>query len=527
MEQIGEDVQAMMMDKNRSNKKLVLAGLMIGLIFSELDETVVSTAMPTIIRELHGLSLYGWVAGVYMLAITTFMPILGKLADIYGRKRVYLCCMALFITGSIISGLAPSMEVLLIGRGVQGIGAGGMMPLALAIIGDTYPLEQRAKIQSLIGPMMILPQLLGPTVGGYLVGNVNWHWVFLINIPIGLLAAAVLSIGMRESRGEEKRSIDWAGAATLVCALLSLLLAPVLIDNKGYSWSSPVIIGLLIAFVLFTALLIFIEKRVKEPIIPLHMFRNRSVVVLSSIVFILMLGIMGGIATFPFFAQNVMGLTPTASGYLNLAFMAGAIPSSILNGFLITKVPYRNLFITCFILPIVGYIMLTQIGLSTTVVYIVATFFILGLGIGVLFGSDNLIVQESVDKADSAAALSTVQLFQALGATIGLSIFGSLLARHIKTGVADMADQLPAGTADNIATGGIPKGISHDLLIKVQSVFATSFRNIFEISLGFVIAAFILCWFLKKEVLTKREDDDSAKGAGTGAAATTTAAVAE
>ncbi|WP_219833901.1 MDR family MFS transporter [Paenibacillus sp. R14(2021)] len=502
-----------MIETKKSNKRLVLIGLMLGLIFAELDETVVSTAMPTIIRELHGLSLYGWVAGVYMLAVTMFMPILGKLADLYGRKRVYLSCMALFMTGSIVSGLAGSMTMLLVGRGIQGIGAGGLMPLALVIIGDTYPLEQRAKIQSLFGPLMILPQLLGPTVGGYMVGHVNWHWVFLINIPVGLIAASVLSIGMRESRGQEKRSIDWLGAGTLVAALLSLLLTPVLIDNQGLSWSSPLIIGLLVLSGLLTALFIYIERRAEEPIIPLRLFRNRSVVVLSAIVLILMLGIMGGIATFPFFAQNVMGLTPTAAGYLMLAFMAGAIPSSIVNGFLITKVPYRNLFIACFLLPIVGFYLLTQIDISTTIVYIVVTFFILGLGIGVLFGSDNLIVQESVDKADSGSALGTVQLFQALGATIGLSIFGSLLARHINTGVSGLADQLPEGTAKNIATGGIPDGLPHELLVKVQTVFAESFQHIFNISFVFVIAAFVACWFLKKEVLQKREEDTAAPAA--------------
>jgi EmrB/QacA subfamily drug resistance transporter len=500
----------MMIMRKENNKKLVLTGLMIGLIFAELDETVVSTAMPTIIRELHGLSLYGWVAGVYMLAVTMFMPILGKLADLYGRKRVYLSCMALFITGSIVSGLASSMTMLLVGRGIQGIGAGGLMPLALVIIGDTYPLEQRAKIQSLFGPMMILPQLLGPTVGGYLVGHVNWHWVFLINIPIGLTAAVFMYIGMRETRSDEKRTIDWSGAFTLILALLSLLLAPVLIDNNGLSWSSPIIIGMLILSALFIALFIWIESKVKEPIIPLHLFRNRNVVVLSLLVLILMLGIMGGIATFPFFAQNVMGLTPTAAGYLTLAFMAGAIPSSILNGFLITKVPYRSLFIVCFILPIVGFILLSQIGISTTVLYIIVTFFILGLGIGVLFGGDNLIVQESVDKEHSGVALGTVQLFQALGATIGLSVFGSLLARHIKEGVAGLADQLPEGKAENIATGGIPSGLAPDLLVKIQTVFADAFRNIFVISLVFVIAAFFICWFLKKEVLSKKAETEQA-----------------
>ncbi|WP_051621073.1 MDR family MFS transporter [Paenibacillus sp. UNC451MF] len=486
---------------------MVLIGLILGLIFAELDETIVSTAMPTIVRELHGLSLYGWVAGIYMLALTMFMPILGKLADLYGRKRIYLICMGLFITGSIVSGLANSMIWLLIGRGIQGIGAGGLMPLALVIIGETYPLEQRAKIQSLFGPLMILPQLLGPTVGGYLVGHVNWHWVFLINIPVGLLAAAVLAAGMSESVGEEKRPIDWSGAATLVLALFSLLLAPVLIDNQGYTWSSPVIIGLLLFSCIMFALLIYIESRAKEPIIPLHLFTNRNVVVLSLLVFILMMGIMGGIASFPFFAQNVMGLSPTASGYLTLAFMAGAIPSSIVNGFLITRVTYRNLFIVSFLLPIIGFFLLTQIQVSTTVLFIAISFFILGVGLGTLFGGDNLIVQESVDSKDSGIALSTVQLFQSLGATIGLSVFGSVLSHRIKNGVADLSDQLPAGTTEHIETGGLPQGISPELLLQVKMAFTHAFQSMFSISLIFVIVAFFICWFLKKEVLSNKETE--------------------
>ncbi|WP_246072937.1 MDR family MFS transporter [Paenibacillus dokdonensis] len=488
-----------------SHNKLILIGLMIGLIFAELDETVVSTAMPTIIRDLHGLALYGWVAGIYMLAATIFMPILGKLADIYGRKVIYLSCMGLFIAGSIVCGLAPSMTVLLIGRGIQGIGAGGLMPIALVIIGDAYPLEQRAKIQSLFGPMMIVPQLLGPTVGGYLVGHVNWHWVFLINIPVGLIAALVLGVGMRESRINEKKTIDWLGSSVLTMGLLSLLMSPVLVDNQGLAWSSPLITGMLILGVLLLGLFIWIESRVKEPIIPLHLFRNRNVVVLSLLVFILMLGLMGGIATFPFFAQNVMGLTPTESGYLMLAFMAGAIPSSIVNGFLITKVPYRNLFIICFILPVIGIFLLTQIGIHTSVVYIVASFFTLGLGLGALFGGDNLIVQESVSKDNSGIALSTVNLIQSLGTTVGLSVFGSLLAKHIKDGVSSIGGQLPAGSAEHLATGGIPKGLSVDLIVKVQTVFVDAFHNLFMIALGFIIAAFVICWFLKKEVLSSKE----------------------
>ncbi|OPH57594.1 multidrug transporter [Paenibacillus ferrarius] len=485
-----------------NNKKLVLIGLLLGLIFSELDQTIVSTALPTIIRDLHGLSLYGWVAGIYMLSITMFMPIFGKLADIYGRKKIYLSCVALFLIGSVICGFADSMTMLLVGRGVQGIGAGGLMPLAMIIIGDTFPLEQRAKVQSLVGPLLILPQLLGPTIGGYFVSHISWHWIFLINIPVAIASALVVSKGMRESIGAEKKVIDWAGAFTLVLSMLSLLLAPVLIDVKGYSWGSPIIIGLLIAAAALIILFVRIEAKAKEPIIPLVLFKNRSIIVLSVIVFLTMLGIMGGMSGFPFFAQNVMGLSPTASGYLSLAFMAGAIPASIVCGNLITKIAYKHLFIVSFVFPLLSFILLSRIGADTTVLYVIVAFFILGLGIGVLFGSDNLIVQESVQKEHSGVGVATVQLFQAIGTTLGFSIFGSLLSRNISSGISGLSGQFPEGTSETIMNGGIPKGISPELLMNIKLIFTGAFQHIFAISIAFAIVAFLACLFMKKEILS-------------------------
>lgn len=498
------------MKKETTNKTLIMIGLLLGLVFSELDQTAVSTALPTIIRDLHGLALFGWVAGIYMLSITIFMPIFGKLADLYGRKRIYLICVAMFITGSILCGFADSMTALLVGRAVQGVGAGGLMPLAMIIIGDSFPLEQRAKVQSMVGPMLILPQLIGPTIGGYFVSHVNWHWIFLINIPVGLVAAFFVAKGLRETVSTEKKSIDWAGACTLVLAMLSLLFAPVLIDVAGYTWSSPIVIGLLVLSAILIVLFVRIESKAKEPIIPLALFRNRSVVVLSLIVFVTMLGVMGGMSGFPFFAQNVMGLSPTASGYLTLAFMAGAIPASILCGFLITKIAYKYLFVTSFVLPIIGYIVLSQVDVSTTVLYIIVAFFILGLGIGVLFGSDNLIVQETVDKEHTGVGVATVQLFQSLGATLGFSIFGSLLSRNIHGGIAGLSGQFPAGTSESIMNGGIPSGLSAGLIEQIKTVFAEAFQFMFLIGAIFAAAAFVICWFMKKEVLTPQQEAEPA-----------------
>ncbi|MEH6853724.1 MFS transporter, partial [Priestia megaterium] len=230
---------------NKNNKILVMTGLMIGIIFSELDETVVNTAMPTIIRDLGGLSMYGWVAGIYMLALSAFMPILGKLADLFSRKKVYFASMAFFIGGSIICGLSHSMIMLLIGRGIQGLGAGGLMPLAMTISSDLFPVEQRAKVQAFMGPVMFIPMLLGPLMGGFFVDQASWHWIFFVNIPVGLIAVIFLASGLKEVHERKKVTIDWAGAILLVAAIISLLITPVLVENEGYTWSSPFIVSLL------------------------------------------------------------------------------------------------------------------------------------------------------------------------------------------------------------------------------------------------------------------------------------------
>jgi EmrB/QacA subfamily drug resistance transporter len=491
--------------KQTNNKALIITGLMIGLIFSELDETVVSTALPTIIRDLGGLSLYGWVAGVYMLAMTSFMPILGKLADLYGRKRIYVVSMGLFIAGSIISGFAESMPVLLIGRGIQGIGAGGLMPLAMVIFGDSFTVEERAKTQGIFGAVMFIPQLLGPLIGGYFTQHISWHWIFWVNIPVGILAAIVLSAGLRESvKDDKKASIDWAGAFLLIGSIVSLLLTPVLHQNEGYAWGSPIIVGLWVTGAALLGLFVFVESKAKEPILPLQLFKNRTFVVLSLIVFTMVLGIMGAFAAFPFYAQNVIGLTPIVSGYLTLPLMIGAVLSSVVSGRLMTKVPYRYIFAVSLLMPAVGFYLMTGINIHTKLIAIIGYLVVLGLGFGVMF-NNNLIIQESVPKEQSGVALSSVTLFQSIGMTVGLSIFGSLLASHITSGLGGLTGKVPADSVAALkkaAQGGIPKGLDPKLAEQIKIVFADAFQQLYWVSFVVALVVCVLCWFLKREVLS-------------------------
>ncbi|MDH5160665.1 MDR family MFS transporter [Heyndrickxia oleronia] len=497
---------------NKSNKVLVMVGLIIGLIFSELDETVVNTAMPTIIRDLGGLSMYGWVAGVYMLALSAFMPILGKLADLFGRKKIYLISMAFFIGGSIVCGLSQSMTMLLIGRGIQGIGAGGLMPLAMTISSDLFPVEKRAKVQGFMGPIMFIPMLLGPLMGGFFVDQVSWHWIFFVNIPVGVLGAILLASGLKETTEKKKVIIDWAGAILLISAIISLLITPVLIENEGLTWGSPTIISLLCLGTVLIGLFIWVESKVKEPIVPLHLFKNRNILVLSMIVFAVGIGLMGSFASFPYFAQNVLGLTPTEAGYLTLPMMVGAILSAMISGFLLTKVRYRELFGIAFIMPIIGFYLFSHMNIHTTIVQIIIFFLITGLGLGVMFGGDNLIVQESVDKEHKGIALATVPLFQSIGATVGVSIFGTLLSSTLTSKLGTLGNSLPKNMSEHmnsLAAGGIPDGLSPELFTKIKTLFVESFQHIYLYSFVIAIIAFVLCWFLKKEVLSSKEESQA------------------
>ncbi|GAB1774725.1 MDR family MFS transporter [Priestia megaterium] len=495
---------------NKNNKILVMTGLMIGIIFSELDETVVNTAMPTIIRDLGGLSMYGWVAGIYMLALSAFMPILGKLADLFSRKKVYFASMAFFIGGSIICGLSHSMIMLLIGRGIQGLGAGGLMPLAMTISSDLFPVEQRAKVQAFMGPVMFIPMLLGPLMGGFFVDQASWHWIFFVNIPVGLIAVIFLASGLKEVHERKKVTIDWAGAILLVAAIISLLITPVLVENEGYTWSSPFIVSLLCVGVILIGLFIWVESKVIEPIVPLHLFRNRNILVLSLLVFTVGCGLMGSFSSFPYFAQNALGLTPTESGYLTLPMMVGAVATSIVSGFLLTKVRYRELFVISFIMPVIGFYLFSKLDISTTTLQVIIFFFITGLGLGVMFGGDNLIVQESVEKEHKGIALATVPLFQSIGATVGVSMFGTLLSSTLTSNLSSLGDELPKSMANNmnsLAAGGIPSGLTPELFMKIKVLFIESFQHIYTYAFVLTIIAFVLCFFLKKEVLSSKSEE--------------------
>jgi EmrB/QacA subfamily drug resistance transporter len=420
----------------RSNLKLITTALLLGLILSSLDQTILSTAMPTIIQELDGLSMYSWVFTVYMLATTTTMPIYGKMADLFGRRKMYLIGLSLFLIGSMLCGFANNITQLIIFRGIQGLGAGALMPVSMTIVGDLYPPEKRGKFMGLFGAVFAISSIFGPTLGGFIVEYWNWSWIFYINLPFGIPALIIMAKSLKESKSQVKRSIDWFGALTLSGGLIAILLALVLggntqIAGTNYSWSSLQIIGLFsIGFVLLV-LFLWIETKAKEPIIPLHLFRIRVIALGSITGFFMSAGMFGAIVYIPLFVQNVIGISPSTAGYILTPLMLSVVVTSTLGGRLMSKVSFRSILIPSMLLMTIGFILLSQINANTTSWEMVCYMFITGLGMGAIYPVLGTAAQSAVDAEARGVATSSSQFFRSMGGTVGVSILGSFLAQQL------------------------------------------------------------------------------------------------
>ena len=330
---------------------LIITGLLMGLLLSAMDQTIVSTAMPTIVKELGGLSFYSWVFSIYMLTSTTSIPIFGKLADLYSRRRMYMIGMLIFLIGSILCGFASNMTELIVFRGIQGVGGGALVPLAFTIVGDVLTPERRGKLQGLFGAVFALSSILGPTIGGFIAEYWHWKWIFYINLPLGITAFIIIATVLKSSKSQVKPSIDWFGAITLSGAIISML-GLVLGGRRAGSgsiihdnWSSPHIIGLFALSAILLVLFIWIESKAKEPIIPLHLFRNRTFALSSVVAFLLGAGMYSMILYIPLFVQGIIGVRPSIAGYILAPMMLSVSIGSMIGGRFISKVPFRTLML--------------------------------------------------------------------------------------------------------------------------------------------------------------------------------------
>lgn len=425
---------------SRRQTLLIMLSVMLGILLAALDQTVVGPAMPKIIGDLNGFEHYSWVFTIYLLTSTISVPIFGKLSDMYGRKWFYIGGVVVFLLGSILSGLSGDIFQLIAWRGLQGLGAGIITANAFAIIADVIPPAERGKWQGAFGAIFGLSSVVGPTIGGFLTDNLNWRWVFYVNLPVGIIALAVLITTFPNmSRHTAKKIIDWWGAGALILGLTPLLLAlsfggtQTKLDIGGnvitdWSWGSPAIISMFVFAAVFIAAFIFIESRVKEPILPLDLFKNRIFTVSMITVFLTGVGLFGAILYIPLFVQAIQGDSATSSGNTITPMTIAIVISSVVTGQLISRTgKYRIVGIAGMALVTIGMFLLYTMNMGTDRLITVSYMLVMGFGLGVAFPLYTLVVQNAFPIQRVGVVTAAVQFFRNMGSTVGVAVLGTIV----------------------------------------------------------------------------------------------------
>jgi len=408
---------------------ITLAGVLLAMFLSSLDQTVVGTAMPRIIVDLGGFTQYTWVTTAYIITSTIAIPITGKLTDMYGRKWFYVGGLAIFIVGSLLCGFSHTMTQLIFFRGFQGIGAGIMMANAFTVIGDIFPPAERGKYQGLVAGVFGLSSVIGPTLGGYITDTLSWHWVFFVNIPLGVLIVVLFIFFFPHLRPDQlKHKIDYLGITTLILAVVPVLLA-LSWGGVEYPWGSVQIISMFAFSAVMIPLFIVIEGRAKEPIIPMWIFKNRIIAVSIFIIFITGVGMFGGIIFIPLFFQGVLGQSATSSGNFLTPMMLGLVAGSIISGQLLSRAGghYRLLGMVGLAIMALGMFLLSRMSVETSNARAVTNIVVTGFGLGVTMPLYIIAVQNAVPYSVLGIATSSAAFFRSIGGAFGLAIFGSIM----------------------------------------------------------------------------------------------------
>ena len=415
----------------KRERGFTLAGIMVALFLGALDQTIVATAMPRILQQLNGLSLYTWVVTAYLLASTSMIPIYGKLSDLYGRKVVVLVGVLLFLAGSVLSGQSRSMTELIVFRAVQGLGSAGIFSTAFTVVADLFPPAERGRYQGLFGAVFGTSSVLGPWLGGLLTDTLSWRWVFYVNLPVGLVALAFIIFQMPalKPKLDRKVSIDWWGSVALLVAVVPLLLA-LSLGGQEFPWGSMQVIGLFALAAVGVVAFILVERRAKEPILPFDLFQNRTYVI-GNAAALLIAGVafFGAILFLPIYMVMVVGVSASAAGLTVMPMTIGMVISSFISGQIVSRVgKYRIFLLAGAVILFVGYLLMQGLTVETTRLQVTWRMIILGIGLGPALPLYTLAVQNSVNPREIGAATSSSQFFRQIGAVIGVAVFGTILA---------------------------------------------------------------------------------------------------
>ncbi|MFD8150201.1 MFS transporter [Streptomyces sp. NPDC001046] len=487
------------------NVLVSIGALLLGMLLAALDQTIVSTALPTIVSDLGGLDHLSWVVTAYLLAATAATPLWGKLGDQYGRKRLFQTAIVIFLIGSALCGAAQDMGQLIAFRALQGLGGGGLIVLSMAIVGDLVPPRERGRYQGLFGAVFGATSVLGPLLGGVLTQHASWRWVFYINLPVGVVALAVIAAVLHIPRNRQRHVIDYLGTF-LIAAVATCLVLVASLGGTTWSWDSPQIIGLAVLGAVLACAFVAVEKRAAEPVLPLKLFRVRTFTLSAVISFVVGFAMFGAMTYLPTFLQVVHGISPTLSGVHMLPMVVGLLLASTTSGQIVSRTGRWKVFpIAGTGITALGLLLLHQLDENSSTAEMSGFFFVFGLGLGLVMQVLVLIVQNAVPYEDLGVATSGATFFRSIGASFGVAVFGTIFAGRLGDLLTDAfrGTPLPSGVsagsleADPRGIAALPPGLRPAAL----HAYAVAITDVFLYAAPVALLGFVLAWFLKEDRL--------------------------